>query len=918
MTRRTHDGVREGDTPRTFHLLKPHRAKTVQGQNRTGIAARRLFRHIPPPMLARSLLHIMLAAARRPLTTLALAALLVVIAVSYTALAFDITTNTGELISAKTDWRRNEAKVESTFPQLRDAIVVVVDGGTPELAQDAAARLSAAMAADGQHFALVRRPDGGDFFAREGLMFASLAQVQDTTRQLIAAQPLLGALAADPSLRGVAQAIDTAASGAATLHDASADARLVAPLTQLARAIDARLAGRPARFSWLRLFADGKGQLTPTPRQIVLAQVRLDYRDLEPGSAAVAALRAQAAALQLDPAHGINIGITGEVPLADEEFGSIRDNIGFVGLLMAAAMVVTLWFATRSAGMVAAIMLTIAAGLSITLAVGLLAEGRLNLISLAFIPLFVGLGVDFGIQISVRFNEERRRGAEVLPALEHTALAIGEPLLLAAAAIFLALSAFLPTDYIGIAELGVIAGLGMIIAFVLNITLLPALLVVLRPLPPAQDVGWAGAAPLDGWLQRRRGLVLVCFGAAMAVSIVGLHWVRFDFNPLHLRDPGAPSMRALIDLMRDPDRTPNTISILAPNAAMAGGLAQRLAHLPQVAQAVTVDSFVPVDQPAKLALIQDASLLLDSAINPFDLPPPGNDAQTQAALTKAAAALSTLARARPGPLGNAGAALAASFARLAATPSGKRAEIQAMLVEPLTICLNSIRSSLQAIPVSRATLPPELAAAWVARDGQALVQVTPAGNSLDNAVLQRFTAAVRAVAPAATGLPVATQEAARTVADAFIRAGILALLLVSLLLYAVLRSFREVAFTLAPVVLSGFLTLGSCVVIGQPLNFANIIAFPLLFGVGVAFHIYFVMAWRRGTANLLQTSLARAVVFSALATGSAFGALWFSHHPGTASMGLILMISLIWTLVCALIFEPALLGPPELPLAEAG
>ncbi len=206
----------------------------------------------------------------------------------------------------------------------------------------------------------------------------------------------------------------------------------------------------------------------------------------------------------------------------------------------------------------------------------------------------------------------------------------------------------------------------------------------------------------------------------------------------------------------------------------------------------------------------------------------------------------------------------------------------------------------------------------MAPDGRALVVASPAGNSADNATLLRFTQAVRALAPAASGLPVATQEAARTVAGAFVRAGVLALLLVSGLLYAVLRSVREVAFTLAPVVLSAFLTLGCCVVFGIPLNFANIIAFPLLFGVGVAFHIYFVMAWRRGVADLLQTSLARAVVFSALATGSAFGALWFSHHPGTASMGLILMISLIWTLICALIFEPALLGRPPAPRAELG
>ena len=135
--------------------------------------------------------------------------------------------------------------------------------------------------------------------------------------------------------------------------------------------------------------------------------------------------------------------------------------------------------------------------------------------------------------------------------------------------------------------------------------------------------------------------------------------------------------------------------------------------------------------------------------------------------------------------------------------------------------------------------------------------------------------------------------------------------MVSGLLFLVLRDVKEVAFTLAPVVLSGFLTLGSCVLIGQPINFANIIAFPLLFGVGVAFHIYFVMAWRAGATDLLQSSLARAVLFSALATGSAFGSLWLSQHPGTASMGKILMISLAWTLVCALIFEPALLGPPR-------
>ena len=306
--------------------------------------------------------------------------------------------------------------------------------------------------------------------------------------------------------------------------------------------------------------------------------------------------------------------------------------------------------------------------------------------------------------------------------------------------------------------------------------------------------------------------------------------------------------------------------------------------------------------------------MLDTTINPFDFAPPADDAATKEALIKAGASLKALevqgGSVQPGALGVAAGHLAASFAHLAAATPAQRAGVEAMLVQPLNTTLGSLRAALQAGPVTRETLPAEIRADWLAKDGSALVSVTPK-NGMNNASLRAFSAAVLAAAPHATGLPIATQAAARTVSEAFIRAGLLALLLVTGLLYAVLRSLREVAFTLAPVVLSGFLTLGTCVLIGQPLNFANIIAFPLLFGVGVAFHIYFVMAWRRGTSDLLQTSLARAVVFSALATGSAFGALGFSHHPGTASMGLILMISLVWTLVCALIFEPALLGPLE-------
>lgn len=852
-------------------------------------------------------IHAMVAlGTRRPVAVVAAALLAMLSAALYAATHFALTTDTGALISPNVTWRKQEAAANAAFPQFTDASLVVIDATTPEAAERAAATLAEAMAADTTHFRSARRPDGGGFFATHGLLFGSEAEVRAATSSLIEAQPLLGPLAADPSLRGIAGALDTVLLGVER-GDAELSA-LDQPVGRLADAVEASLAGRPAQFSWQQLIGGGQGTLAAPTRRLILFQPVLDFTALKPGEKATAAVHAAARAAGLDADSGVTVRVTGAVPLADEEFSSLEENIGLVGLLMALAMVATLWFATRSAGIVAAIVVTIVAGLVTTTAIGLLAVGELNLISVAFIPLFVGLGVDFGIQIAVRFNAERHEGADFSAALNNAARALGGPLMLAAGAVFLGFGAFLPTAYVGIAELGIISGIGMVIALLFSVILLPALLMLIKPGRPRAEVGFARAAPIDRFLERRRSAVLWAFGLSMIGSIALLPLVTFDFNPFHLRDPDAPAMRTLADLMKDPLRTPNTIDVITADADAAAALARRLATLPEVAQAITLDSFIPADQPAKLAIIQDAALLLDLSLNPFDIAPPASDAETVAALTATAAKLRAVGG---GAEGGEARRLAAAFERLAAAPPAMREKVERVLTQPLETMLSQASTALQASEVTRDTLPPEIARDWVTPDGRARVQVFPRGDSNDNRVLERFTREVQQVAPEATGLPVSTQAAAGTIAGAFVQAGVIALALVSLLLFAVLRNLREVAFTLAPVVLSGFLTLGSCVLIGQSINFANIIAFPLLFGVGVAFHIYFVMAWRAGARDLLQSSLARAVLFSALATGSAFGALWISQHPGTASMGKILMLSLAWTLVCALIFEPALLGPPR-------
>jgi hypothetical protein len=560
---------------------------------------------------------------------------------------------------------------------------------------------------------------------------------------------------------------------------------------------------------------------------------------------------------------------------------------------------------------VIAILVTTFVGLIVTAAVGLLATGRFNLISVAFIPLFVGLGVDFSIQFSVRSLAERLIQPDLETALTETGASIGRSLALSAAAIGVGFFAFLPTTYIGVAELGTIAGLGMVVAFCLSIALLPALLVLLRP--PARrvaEVGFTALAPADAFLRRHRRAVLALALLAAVVSVALLPLVRFDFNPLDLKSHKVESMTTLEALSSDPDWTPSAINVLAPSLAGAASLARRIEALPDVSRTITLQSFVPAQQDEKLALIAQAAKVVGPGLAAGGANVPPSDTALKQSLEATAAALRRAADDARDTGADAARRLADALHRLDAATPEVRAAAASAVTRPLGILLGQIRNFLEAGPVTIESLPPDLAADWITRDGRARIQVLPRGGHTDNAFLRRFAAEVQGVAPDATGSPISTSASGDSVVDAFAQAGIYSIVAIVLLLAIVLRRARDVMLTLLPVLLSGVLTFATCAALDLPLNFTNIIALPLLFGVGVAFNIYFVAAWRAGETAMLRSSLMRAVVFSALTTATAFGALWLSTHPGTASMGRLLMISLGWELVVTLLFRPALLANP--------
>jgi hopanoid biosynthesis associated RND transporter like protein HpnN len=836
--------------------------------------------------------------------------LLAVGSVVYCMHHFALTADTNQLISPNLPWRRTAAAFSKTFPQTSDVTAVVIDGATPEIADAAAARLAAALAARKDMFHSVVRPDSGPFFQKNGLMLLPLPEVEKTLGQLTQAQAFLGPLAADPSLRGVMSTLSTVLlgvnQGQAKLSD------IDGPMKSLADAVSKIEAGKPAFFSWQTLLAGGANPGPRLTRQFILVKPKLDFGSLEPGAQSGDLIHTIARQQGLDAAHGVEVRLTGDVPLSDEQFGSLLDRVWLMIGAMVASILIMLWLAVRSIRIMACILAVTIIGLIITAAGGLLAVHRFNLISVAFIPLFVGLGVDFGIQFSVRYKAERLAHPDLRTALAAAGRGVGGSLALAAAAVAVGFFTFIPTSYSGVSELGIIAGFGMVVAFALAVTLLPALLTLVRPPGETAEVGFQSLAPLDVYLVEHRRRVLIVSGVAAVICLVALPLLRFDFDPLHMENPRGEAMATVLDLMKDPDETPNTIDVVEPSLAAANAVAARLSALPQVAHALTLTTFVPDQQTEKLAAISNAALLLGPTLDPFLTQPPPTDADVVQSLQAVAVGLRQAAAA---PTSDPGARddarrLADGLQRLAAGPPQWRAQAAQTLVTPLGPLFAQIRALLQAESVTMASLPPDLAREWIAPDGQARVQVFPKGDSNDNRVLVQFSNAVRRIAPNATGTPITIQEAGATIVGAFVEAFILSFIATIILLLIVLRRLRDVVLTTVPILLTGLLTLATCALIGQPLNYANIIAFPLLFGIGVAFNIYFVIAWRNGETNLLRSSLARAVIFSALTTGASFGSLWLSGHPGTASMGKVLLISLFWVLVTALLFEPALLGPP--------
>jgi hopanoid biosynthesis associated RND transporter like protein HpnN len=842
-----------------------------------------------------------------PRWVIAAAVLIAVVSTWYAATHFSMTTDINQLLSGNSPARQRELAFEKAFPQF-DTIIVVVDAPTPELVQAATGALAAQLSQKKDQFRSVEEPQGGPFLSQNGLLFVPTEQLGQQTQMLSQAQRLIQVLAADPSLRGALRALQYGLlgvqSGKLKLDE------MQWPLKLAANTVDEVNANRLATFSWLTL-VQGHEPKTSDLLRFLKIQAVLDYSELEPGLKASDAIRKAAADLKLDSTYQARLRLTGPVPMNDDEFATIKENAALNATLTIAVVLFILWMALRWWRIILAVFISLAIGLSVTAALGMLLVGALNLISVYFAVLFVGLGVDFGIQFSVRYRAERHDVDGLHEALLHAGRRAGAPLTLAALATAAGFLAFLPTAYRGLSELGLIAGFGMLIAFLTSITLLPALLSQFKPRSEPSPLGYAFLAPVDEFLERHRVIILIVTALVILAASPLLYWLRFDFNPMNLRNPNVESVATYIELEKEGNGGSSNIAALEPSLTKADEVAAKLRTLPQVARVTTLSTFIPDHQQEKLPLIQAAAEALDPAVNPPKMSKPPTDAETIAAINSTVDALNKLAAAAPGAGADAAKRLSAALAALGKADNTARQRAETAFVQPLQTALDDLRNLLKAHEVTRDNLPSDLVDQWVTPDGRARLQVTPSGDANDNATLRTFAHDVQGIEPNATEGPISILEARRTIIAAFLEAGAFALLSIAVLLWITLRRVGDVMLTLIPLLVAGVVTLEICVAIDMPLNFANIIALPLLLGVGVAFKIYYIMAWREGQTRLLQSVLTRAVTFSACTTATAFGSLYFSSDPGTSSMGKLLAISLLTTMTAAALFQPILMGKPR-------
>ena len=833
---------------------------------------------------------------------------------AYAAMNLGVNADNMRLLDPDLPFQQAAAGFQENFSSLDDSLLIVIDARSGTQAQESADLLAAALAEQTDLFTGVFEPGSGGFFERHGLLYRSPDDLEAFADQMAAYQPILAELSRDPSLmnltsmleRGFAEGVggDESATEFSGIFDRIGDASVEV------------FAEYPVAVSWQDLMMEGSA-IDPGSRRVVIAEPILDFEAVLAASPAMESIRSTAQDLGLVADRGIELRITGNPALSVEEMIGLFWDVGVSGILSFMIVLVAIFFAFGSARLSLAAGATLVVGLVWTAAFAAATVGALNLISIAFAVLFIGLGVDFSIHLGMHFVAGLRAGLRPGEALQGAGREVGSSLILCTFTTAIGFYSFVPTDYLGVAELGLISGTGMFVILIQTVTFFPALSTLL--------VGSRGKelfAKTSRFQFRVPAAVTnrpeVVVSLALLLGIVGVFLApgaRFDSDVVEMRDPRTESVEAFKDLLEDPRTSPWYIDAVADNLEEAEVLAARFEELPEVSEAITVRAYVPEDQTEKLEILADTSML-------FDVPRSDRIASQGPTVEEQIAAIRDLQRLLTestvvqgdSTLALSGAKLNAMLgeflAKVGNSPDPTEAvnRFEELLLGSFPDQFRRLQLALDPDEVRLETLPANLRERMLAPNGKARVQVFPSGNLGEGDAREIFVDAIRQVQPDATGVAVNLIEFGRATARSLVEALSLALILITVLLLLIWRKPLDAALVLLPLILAGVMTGAAMVVLDRAFNFANVIVLPLLLGIGVDSGVHLVHRAREAGRGkpLLESVTAHAVFWSALTTIVSFGSLALSAHRGIASLGLLLVVGLTITVLANLILLPAL------------
>ncbi|MBT3811809.1 MAG: MMPL family transporter [Gammaproteobacteria bacterium] len=835
-----------------------------------------------------------------------MALLLTGLSIYYAKDHLGVNNNSSEMLSPDLPFQKNFKRLETAFPQDTNAILFVVDTPTPEETAIAASNLLKRLENNSDFFESSYIPDDNAFFRQQAFLYLSTAELDKLASNLTDAQPFIGYLAQNYHLQGLFSILTEALEN----EDSIISQSLPALLTSISTALEKAATGAYYHVSWQEIL--NPNSATNKTRRIVIAKPWVNYQSMMPVDAAIAKARSVSNQL-MHEMPGSNIRITGDIALQHEELEDIGDGAVLSGIGSLLLVLAILFRCFRSIKLLLATLITLLIGLTLTAGFAAIAIGHLNVISVSFAALYIGLGVDFAIHMNLHYRAQLVKQQSNEDAIKKALHSVGFSLFLCALTTSIGFFAFVPTDYTGVSELGMISGVSMFIGLAVSMLVLPALLTLFKlkdakPFNTAVQPSFIQTLPFRYKKTIRISTFVIAFSCLFVIPSIS-----FDSNPIDMRNPKATTVIAFKDLLKSKTDSPYALYALSQNLEATRQLSVELELLPSVHGTINLESLVANDQDEKLYTIEDLALILGPQLSQFNARLAPSD--TVAVLTEFNATLANFLEKQnssinPKILLELSANIDKFLAALEQFPEpvilAQNLDNSILGLLPYTITMLS--QGLSAYQFGINDIPEQIRLQWLSPTGIYRTMIMPEQNLNIPENLKQFAEQVQSIDPSAVGMPVGEQASGKAVVGAFQQAFASSLLIIGLLLLYILRSIKKMLLVIAPLLLAGLLTCTVNVFLGIPFNFANIIALPLLLGMGVDSGIHIMHCLHESLAddqNLLQTSTARGVMFSSITTMSSFISLAFIPHFGISSMGITLAVGISFTLLCTLIILPA-------------